>query len=98
MRRAFNADGTAEQMRKSPGNAESQAGTAGTTSGWPFDLPEWIEDPFQLIPGHADASVTHGVDRILTINPGCKLHGAALGELDCVRQEVDQHLAHLCRV
>jgi len=94
---------TASSWASNPTTTRSPVLPAEATASTGIDLLERIENAPELILGNADTGIAHRkikLDRIgrggLQLDVQC--HLAVIGELDCIRQQVDEDLAQVVRV
>ena len=102
-RRADDGQFAAHQLDQPAGDGQPQAGTAVLARGRGIGLRKGIENAGELVGGNADAGIAHGKGQgqrlgLLPFEADGEHHLAALGELDRVADQIEQHLAQPGRV
>ena len=97
-RAAFHADVAPHQAHQLAGDGQPQAAAAIAACGGGVGLLELLEEPRERVGVHADAGVAHFKVQsragVLTRQVAhMQAHGACLGELHGIAQQVHQHLA-----
>ena len=102
-RRAVDRHGATHQLRQPPGNHQAQSGATETAAGIGRGLHERLEQAADLVRRHSDPGVLHDHAQIVdaVVPTGQFDHDldlTALGEFDCVAQEVVQDLSQPQRI
>ena len=80
------------QLDDAPGDRKAQARAALLARARAVDLLELLEDALLVLGRDADAGVGHRDQEAAVLDLGPDAHGAGLGELDRVADQVHQHL------
>src|SRR6185437_2598933 len=87
---ARHADATAELLRQSPRDAQAQARPSDRSRARLIELPKILPDRVELLGLDAHARVRHVDAHALTLAAHRKRNTALIGELDRVRQQVEE--------
>src|ERR1700674_167505 len=92
---ALGAKRAAHGHRESPANGEPEAGTVCHGPLW-LELHEWLEDRVELVGRNPLAGIDHPDSNRFRLDPALERDApSAIGELDRIREQIEQNLLHL---
>src|SRR6185503_3861801 len=81
---------TLHRPRKLTADRQAESGALRRSRQWHFALDEWLENPVALVSRDAATGVADLDSNTSVVGDAAYVDAAAVGELDCVRQKIEQ--------